>query len=140
VTTKRLLPFIPFSIAIATIVRCWIEIATSNLIAQWQHYSAIAFAAIAIYFAFRGFLYSVISVGIFFILGTMNAFSMTSSIESAQLRIAGLMTPPFNGLSLGLLFLYLMLNSFTLINLYLDRKERIAATKRKKSSDNSTTA
>jgi len=135
VTTKRLLQFIPFIIAIGTIVRCWIEILTSNLIAQWQHYSAIALVAITIYFALKSATYSAISVGLFLLLGTMNAFSMTSTIESFQLRIAGLMTPPLNGLSLGLLLLHLVMNSAVLINLYLDKRERQFAKNYKKDKD-----
>jgi len=54
---------------------------------------------------------------------------MTSHIETTKIGIFGLYTPPFNGLSLGLLFLFFVLNFVTLLNLYLDNKERKNALK-----------
>jgi hypothetical protein len=131
VRTKRILLLIPLVIAIATIVRCWIEIATSNINAQWQHYSAIIFAAVVLYFYFKSFAYAVISVGAFLLLGTLNGFSLTSRIETTRIGFAGLTSPPFNSLSFGLLFLYTVLNFVTLYNLHLDRKERKFAIKSK---------
>jgi hypothetical protein len=136
VKTKRILLLIPFLIAIATIVRCWIEIATSDTAAQWRHYSAVLFVVVTVYFYFKSFIHAVISVGVFLLLGTLNVFSMTSHVETTWVGIAGLKTPPFNALSLGLLFLYFVLNFATLVNLYLDEKERKFALRKQKSNDN----
>ena len=121
---KRILLLIPFVIAIATIVRSWIEIATTDINAQWRHYTAIVFTIVALYFYFKSFTHAVIAVGAFFLLGTLNGFSMTSGVETSRLTIAGLTTPPFNGLSLGLLFLYLVLNVMTILELQADQKAR----------------
>lgn len=121
---KKLLLAIPLFIALATIIRCWIEILISNRIAQWQHYSAILCAIIVIYFFFKNLPQALIATGIFFVVGTVNGFSMTSNIETSWITIFGVPSPPFNSLAFGLLFLYFVLNFVTMVNLHLDNKER----------------
>jgi hypothetical protein len=120
---KKILLAIPLFIAIGCIIDSWITILTSDYTIRWQHYTALVFLAIVIYFYFKNFTKAVISTGVFFIIGTLNMFSMTADIETMNLGIGPLITPPFNSLSLGLLFLFSILNLVTMMNMYLDHKE-----------------
>ena len=120
---KKILLVIPLLIAIGFIIDSWVTILTGDYVVRWQHYTALVFLAIVIYFYFKSFTMAVISTGVFLVLGTVNMFSMTADIETTKFGIGSLRTPPFNSLSLGLLFLFSILNLVTMINLHLDHKE-----------------
>lgn len=65
----------------------------------------------------------VIATGIYLLLATFNAFSLTPSINTNWFRIGPIETPHFSGLSLGLVLVFLLLNSDISIDMYLDYKE-----------------
>jgi hypothetical protein len=120
---KRILLAIPLIIVIGYLIDCWIEIASRGISILWQHYVAIFLLAVVIYFFLKDFTKAVISTGIFLLAGTFNLFSMTADINTTTVRIGSVELIPFNSLSLGLFFLFVVLNLETMINLHLDYKE-----------------
>jgi len=121
----KILQLLPFSIALAIMIRCWFQQSSMHYIPQWQHYSAVLCALIVVYFLLKDLNKALIALGCFFVVGTCNGLSLTSAIVRNSITIFGVESPPFNSLSLGLLFLFFILNFTTIVNLYLDHKERM---------------
>jgi hypothetical protein len=120
---KRILLAVPILTAIGFIINSWVEIATTESPASWQHYGAIILLVIVIYFFFTDFKKAAIFTGIYFLLGAFGAFSLTLDINKSWVRIGSIETPTFNLLSLGLFILFFVLNFMTLTDFYLDYKE-----------------
>lgn len=56
--------------------------------------------------------------------GTFRLLSLTAGISSFNFKIGPIQLPPLNGLSLGLLLLYLILNLDTIIEMKLDYEDK----------------
>ena len=93
------------------------------VVKTWQHYVALGLFAVLVFLFFKSFNKTVIATGLYLLLATFNGLSMTPEIITSWFRIGPVETPPFQLLSLGLLVLFLILNSDTLVNMYLDNKE-----------------
>ena len=61
--------------------------------------------------------------GIFLVVGTFNALAITVDIDTFWMRIGSLTTPPVQLKLFGIFVLYIILNTDSLINIYLDYKE-----------------
>lgn len=123
VKKKKILLLIPLLLIAWQLVDCWVTILFGDGFVRWQHYVALSLFAVLIFFYFKSFTKAVIATGVFLVLGTCNAFSMTVDINKTWFGIGPIETPPFNLLSFGLLILFFVLNFDTMINLYLDHKE-----------------
>jgi hypothetical protein len=84
---------------------------------------ALALFAVIVLIYFKSFTKTIIATGLYLLLATFNALSMTPEINTSWFRVGSIETPHFQLLSLGLLVLFLILNSDTLVNMYLDNKE-----------------
>jgi len=122
-TKKKILLLIPLAIIAGLLIYCWIAILTKDYTVRWQHVLANVLFAIVVFIYFKNFTKAIISTGVFLLMGTCNAFSMTPDINTTWFRVGPLETPHFNFLSFGLLILFLILNFDTMVNLYLDYKE-----------------
>jgi len=128
-TKKKILLLIPLIIIAGLLIYCWTTILFTNIIATWQHYVALGLFAVLVFLYFKSFTKTVIATGLYLLLATFNALSMTPEINTSWFRIGSIETPHFQLLSLGLLVLFLILNSDTLVNMYLDNKEAKAERK-----------
>jgi len=121
---KRILLFIPLVWAISTLSNTWIQILTSGSTAVWQHYSALILLAILIGTSFRGFTATLIATGIFLLIGVFGGYSLTVPISSTTIRVGSLLSFPFNAFCLMIFSIYLLLNGYTLVKIYMEKKER----------------
>lgn len=121
---KRILLGITILIALGFVITGWINLFRNEATAQWQHFVTIVFLLIIIYFYFTNFTKTVILTGVFFLAGTFGLLSMTAGISTFYFRIGPIQSPPLNGLSIGLLLLYLILNLDTIIDMKLDYEEK----------------
>jgi len=122
-TKKKILLLIPLIIITGLLIYCWTTILFTDIIATWQHYVALGLFAVLVFLYFKSFSKTVIATGLYLLVATFNGLSMTPEINTSWFRIGPVETPPFQLLSLGLLVLFLILNSDTLVNIYLDNKE-----------------
>ena len=111
-------------IAIAAIlVYCWATFLTTEIEATWKHYFGLAlFIIIAVCF-FRNIRITTIATGIYLLLATFNLLAFTPAIYTFGFGVGPVTAPDMQGLSLGLLLLYFILNMNALIDIYLDYKE-----------------
>ena len=95
--------------------------------ATWRNYLALGFFAVLVYPYFKSFAKTIIGTGFYLLLATFNAFSQTPQKITFwfEFQIGQIETPHlrFPLLPLLLLVLFLILNSDTLVNMYLDSKE-----------------
>jgi hypothetical protein len=126
---QKMLLLIPLGIITGLLIYSWTTFLLTDITATWQHYLALGLFAILVYLYFKSFQKTVIATGLYLLLATFNAFSMTPQIITSWFKISSIETPHFGTLSLLLFILFLILNSDTLVNMYLDQKE--AKTKRK---------
>jgi hypothetical protein len=78
---------------------------------------------------FRNYKAAVLGTGLYLLLGFSRGLSLTADLITDTVSIAGLKSPNFNLLSLGLLLLFLILHMGILIDMQLDYKERQAKLK-----------
>lgn len=67
---------------------------------------------------------SVLACGIYLVIATFNGLAITPAITTSWINIGSFSTPPVQLLSLGLLALYLVFNLGTLIDMWLDFREK----------------
>ena len=114
---------IPLVIVAALLVYCWITILFTEVVGTWRHYIALLFFPLLVFLYFKNFTRAVITTGLYLVLAIFNALSMTPEISMSWLTIGPIETPHIQLLSFGLLVVFLVLNSDTLVNMYLDYKE-----------------
>ncbi|MEX6690867.1 hypothetical protein QTN47_25385 [Danxiaibacter flavus] len=122
-TRQKVFLSLPLAIAAGLLIYCWTIIFSTDTLATWRHYVGLGLFLILIFFYFKSFKLTVIGTGIYFLLATINALSMTAEISVSWLRIGPIETPPVQLLSLGLFILFAILNFGTLTEIYLDYKE-----------------
>lgn len=127
-TKQKILLLIPLTIIASLIFYCWTIILFTEVEATWRHYIALGLFSGIVYLFFKNFRWTVLSTGLYLILGTLNLLSLTASIvtNSYGIRISSIeiWTPTFQLLSFGLLILFIVLNIDNLIDIYLDFKEK----------------
>ena len=120
---KKVLYLIPFLLVAGFLLYCWTTILAGKHLATWRHYVGLLLFVVIVLLFFSDFKKSVIGLGIFLLLATFNALAITPAITTSWFNIGGLSTPPVQLLSLGILALYFILNTDTLIDIRLDYKE-----------------
>jgi len=123
-TKNRVFLIVPLLIIIILITNCWFNIITEKVLANWRHYIAFGLFLLLVIFYFINFKLVVIGTGFYLLLATANVLSVTAEIKTSWIRVGPLETPPINLLSFGLLILYLILNTNTLIDIYIDYNEK----------------
>jgi hypothetical protein len=122
-TKQKILLFIPIGIVAGLLVYCWTIILATSILATWRHYvGLILFVALMVLFSRSRKL--VIAIGIYLVLATGNLLAITPSIITFYFWIGPVSTPHLQGLALGIFLLYCILNCDTVINFYLDHKEK----------------
>ena len=120
---NKILLIIPLLVITTLIISCWFNIFSDKVLANWRHYIALGLFLILMIFYFVSFKLAVIGTGFYLLLATANILSISAEIKTSWIRIGSLETPPINLLSFGLLILYLLLNTNTLIDFYIAYKE-----------------
>lgn len=125
---QKILLLISLALIAGLLIYCWIIILFTNINATWRHYLAFLLFIGLIFLFYKSLTKAVLGTGLYLIIGTCNFLALTPSIttNSYGIRIGSLEleTPTFQLLSFGLLLLFFILNFDTLINIYLDYKER----------------
>jgi hypothetical protein len=119
----KILLLIPLGIIAGLLIYSWTIFLLTDIIATWRHYLALGLFTILVYLYFRSFEKCVVATGVYLLLATFNALSMTPQIILGWVKIGPIKTPPFGTLSLLLLILFLILNADALVNMRLDQKE-----------------
>jgi len=122
-TKHKILLLIPLAIITGLLIYSWTMFLLTDIAATWRHYLALGLFAVLVYLYFKSLTKTVVATGIYLLLATLNALSMTPEIITGWFRIGSIETPHFQLLSLGFLVLFLVLNFDTMINMYLDYKE-----------------
>jgi len=124
---QKIFLLIPLGIIAGLIIYSWISFLVTDMKPTWRHYSALVLFAVLVYLYFKSFTKIVIATGLYLLLATLNASSMTPEIITGWSRLGtpfgSIETPHFQILSLMLLVLFVVLNFDTLFNMYLDYKE-----------------
>ncbi len=130
---QKILLLIPLGLITGLIIYSWISFLLTDMTPTWRHYSALVLFAVLVYLYFKSFAKTVIATGLYFLLATLNALSMTPERITGWSRfgtpLGSIETPHFQILSLMLLVLFLVLNFDTMIDIYLDYKEAKAQRK-----------
>lgn len=125
---KKLLLSIPLLIAAGYLIYTLIMFASGEISLVWKHYLGIILFPIPIYVFFKSLYKAVIVSGIYLLIGTFGLFSITPDIETViyRLRLGDLhiSTPLLDPLFLKLFILFIVLNGFTLADMYILYKER----------------
>lgn len=123
---KRIVSSIPFLIISLIVLYTWFQIITTEYIATWRHYVALALVVINVGLYFVRYKQAVLLTGIILILATVNLLSFFTIIQTSGLTIMGVSTPEIQLKSLLLLVIYCAINFNLLMNWYLDMKEERA--------------
>jgi len=98
----------------------------TDISATWRHYLGLLLFLPLPYLFFKNFKIGLFAMGIYFVLGTVNLFSVTPSIilSSFGVRIGSieLGVPSFQPLLFCLLVLYCVLNFGSFVTIYVDYK------------------
>jgi hypothetical protein len=111
------------------LVNTWITILNENYLVKWHHLTSLIFFLPLPILLFKNYKAAVLGTGIYLILGICRLVSLTAGISTSSITIAGLETPGFNWLCLGLFVLFFILHLDILIDMQLDYKERKAKLK-----------
>jgi hypothetical protein len=124
---QKILLLIPLAIITGLLIYSWITFLLTDITATWRHYLALGLFAVLVYLYLKSFTKTIIAIGLYLLLATLNALSMTPERITGWSRFGSpfgsIETPHFQILSLTLLVLFLVLNFDTLFNMYLDYKE-----------------
>jgi hypothetical protein len=123
---KIILTAIVLAIISWFLIKAWITILSENYIVKWQHLTGLLFFLPLPILLLKNYKAAVLGTGIYLVLGFLRLLSLTAGITTSSITIAGLETPGFNWLSLGLFVLFFILHLDILIEIQLDYKERKA--------------
>jgi hypothetical protein len=121
---KNILTSVVLAIISYFLIDAWITILGKNYIVKWQHLTGLVFFLPLPILLFKNYKAAVLSTGIYLLLGIFRLLSLTADISTSSITIAGLETPGFNWLCLGLFVLFFVLHLDVLIEIQLDYKER----------------
>jgi hypothetical protein len=126
-TRQKTLILIPLVIVAGLLIYCWTTILTTDLLANWRHYTGLILFLVLAFLFFKSITKTIPATGIFLLLATHNLLAFTPRITTYSFGLnigPGLpLMPPIQFLSLGLFVFYFILNQNSLINIYLDYKE-----------------
>ncbi len=120
---RKTLLLIPLLIMLAVLLYCWTAILTTRFSADWRHYAGLALYVPLVFLFFRSTAIAAVATGLYLLLATFNLLAITVPVMTFGLRLGPVSAPPIQGISLGLLILFSILNFHTLSEAYLDHKE-----------------
>ncbi|MGN6533861.1 MAG: hypothetical protein ACTHK0_19120 [Ginsengibacter sp.] len=120
---QKILLLIPLAIITGLLIYSWSTFLLTNTSANWRHYLALGLFAVLVYFYFKSFAGAVIATGLYLLLATLNALSMTPQKITYWFSINSIESPNIPIVSLVVFVTFLVLNFDTLFNIYLDYKE-----------------
>jgi hypothetical protein len=127
-TKKKILFVIPIIIIGGLLIYSWILFLFTDAVPTWRHYLALLLFIVLILLFVKDSKKANLGIGLYLILCTFNLLALTPSVTTnaygIDLGSLKLWTPNFQLLSFGLLLLFLILNFDTLINTYLDFKDK----------------
>jgi hypothetical protein len=115
---KIILSAIVLAIISYFLIAAWITILSENYIVKWQHLTGLLLFLPLPVLLFKNYKAAVLGTGIYLILGFLRLLSITAGISSSSITIAGLETPGFNWLSLGLFVVFFILHLDVLIEIH----------------------
>ena len=115
---------LPILIIVGYLAYSWTEILTTDILATWQHHLALVGLGITLYLAVKNWKIGIIGLGIFLILATLNIMSLVPGITSVGIKSFDQTLISVQPAAVGILIVYLVLNTTTLIEMYLDHKEK----------------
>jgi len=124
-TKRNLFTLIPLTLIAGSLVYSWVVFFTTPYGATWRQYVALALFVAPCLLFFVDYKKAVIDTLIYLLSGVFNVLSMQSTVTVFTINFFGYDNPVYiNLLSLVLLILAFCLNFNTLVNMYLDFKEK----------------
>jgi hypothetical protein len=114
---------IPIIILLCISIYGLIDVLREGYLLGARNYIAFLLFIIDVYFWFKKYRISILFTGLILALATFNLIVFTPQITGNSFGIGPVHTPYINLLSLGILFLYLILHFNFLLNWYWDYKE-----------------
>ncbi len=115
---------LPLIIAGGLLAYTWGAILLQGIVANWRYITAIVLYTIIIFLLFRNRTRATLAPGIFFLLGIGNVVALTPYLSTARFFIGPVETPSFNGLSVLLFLLYIVLNLDVLLDIQIGYSEK----------------
>ena len=115
---------LPILIIVGYLAYSWTEILTTDIIATWQHYLALVGLGITIFLAVKNWRIGLISLGVYLIFATFNIMSVVPGITSFGVKSFDQTLISVQPAAIAIFIVYLLLNTTTLIDMYLDHKEK----------------
>jgi len=78
---QKFLLLIPLAIIAGFLIYSWITFLCTDIIATWRHYLALGLFVLFIYLYLKSFKKALLATGIYLLLATFNAYSMTPEIS-----------------------------------------------------------
>ena len=98
-TKQKILLLIPLAIIAGLLIYSWATILLTDITATWQHYVALGLFVGLICLYFKSFNRAILATGLYLLMATCNAFSMTPAISTSWFQIGSIETPHFQLLS-----------------------------------------
>jgi hypothetical protein len=116
---------IPLAIIAGSMIYSWVHFISEGINPFWQHYLAPVLFIPVLYFLFKekNLVKAHIATAAYLFLGMCTILSLETGISRTTYNMMGISTPPFNSYCFLILVIYLILNCYTLFDLYLDYKE-----------------
>jgi hypothetical protein len=80
---QKVLLLIPLGVITGLLIYSWTTFLLTDITATWRHYLALGLFTILVYLYFKSFEQTVIATGIYLLLATFNALSMTPQIMTS---------------------------------------------------------
>ena len=126
---QKFLLLIPLGIITCLIIYSWVSFLLTDMTPTRRHNLTLGLFAVLVYLYLNSFTKTIIATGLYLLLATLNALSMTPERITGWSRFGSIETPHFQILSLTLLVPFFVLNFDTLFNMYLDFKEAMSQRK-----------
>ena len=123
---RKIFLLIPIAIITGHIIYTWFVILFVNHWATWRHFVGLALFIALIYVLIRSFVQAAVATGIYLVTGAFNLLTITPDVLLAWgFRIGPLEVslPIFQPRLFLILFIYIVLNFDTLVDIRLDYKE-----------------
>ena len=125
---QKILLLIQLVIIGGLLMYTWIIFLSSKVVGSWRQYASTVLFIILVFLFFKNFKASVFGAAFYLVLCSFNLLALAPSLVSNSYGLGigsmEIWTPKFSLLAFGLLLLFLVLNFDTLVNIYLDYKEK----------------
>jgi len=129
-TKTRIVLFLPLVITSSILLYCWTIILTTDVLSTWRHWAGLILFVPLVYLFIKDVRKATLATGIYLLLGTFNALTITPVIGTFWIGSDSIHTPPVQLLFLGIFALYFIINFKSLIDIYLNYTEAKALKKK----------